>query len=273
VPADVRLAAALRPFTRRALIVVFLREALLAFAAAAVAAEFAWVWSIRDLRLWTALAAAAMLFVAVRVRLNRPSDLTIARHIDRRAHLHDLVVTSLSCEGDGMGAAVRARAMASLQRIRPKDVYPFDGPASWRRWLVGFVAAQAVVLPFAWQAPRIRARAESTSQVTGAAGADSGADSRNNPSASFGRGLAPATPAGVSSAAASPQVTGPVRAADEPVTGSAAASGPATNALGRAMNRAAEDVALGRVPLSRRALVQRYFAELSRQSAKQRSPR
>lgn len=269
------LHAALQPFQRRAVVARCSGGAVIALLMAIIFAELGGVWHVGGPLVWASLALVALAASVANALIRRPNRLDLARRVDTRAHLNDLVVSALSCEGDGMASLVRSRALVALQNVAQRDVYPLERPRHWRSWLFGAVAAQAVVLGFAWQAPAARTRVTSvTARTSGGVGSTETPAPEQGPDATTQTPSLPVnTPATPASAVQPPMTNGIASRADAAKTRAGAA---AANAEGRArlaIARAGEELRAGRVPMARRAIVERYFAALSSQRSAQPSLR
>ncbi|TAK15263.1 MAG: hypothetical protein EPO35_07940 [Acidobacteria bacterium] len=265
-----QIEAALRPFERRAGLVAFVRTLAPGLITAAVATEALWLLEIRSPLALIAPAAIALAISAGTALSRKPARLAIARRIDTRANLRDLVVSAVSCDGDGMAALVRDTAISELGRLSPRDTHPFELPRHWRKWIGAAVAAQLVVMPMIWQAPASRTPESGLSSLTLPPGPGTAADAeRQN------------TPPSNSAAADPVSSTAAIAATARPITATAApgeiGSDPSSavaaggnDRLRLAATAADADLAAGRVPLARRGIVQRYFAALQTQRKQDR---
>lgn len=263
--ADQALTAALRPFERRAVFVAFV-EAMIASALVLVlTAEAGFVFGWRSRGAFFVVVAIAIALSVVYAYTRRPAVLALARRIDARGRMKDLIVTAVTCDGDGLASLVRRSAIAELARFPRASAYPIEAPRHWRRGLLAAAVAQFAILPFAFRPPVERAAAQNLTALTLPPAAGAAAPGAPAKSADPARtSSAPATP---QAPTASKQLPG---AAETLPVGAAAGSGDsgAGNAADRvrlaAMNAKA-DIAAGRVPLARRAIVTRYFAAIDNQ--------
>lgn len=263
---------ALRPFAARAVRVSLLRSAIVGLTAIVVTVEVAWIVGGNARAMLTAGVIAAIAALAAGTFIanaTRPSARDVARHLDRRGRFQNLIVTAVDCAGEGMPALVRAAATASLQSLRPADAYPYEPPRRWRSWLVAVVAVQVVVLAIAWRAPGARVPTTSMSSLTLPASSSASA-STAAPARPDAAPLAGATPAAV--AETSPDERAHARATtDQPRVSATDEAGTATerttdrgdnDRVRLAAAHAESDLMAGRIPASKRTLVQRYFAAI-----------
>ena len=273
---DPAVRAALRRFERRAVVVSFTTSVSIALIAVTLMAEIVWLSGAWNTIAMLALAVIAVAASAIYALAGRPSPAILARQIDARAGLNDLVVTSLQCGGDGMPALVRRAGLASLARESPSRAYPFRAPRQWRWWLLAATAVQLVAVPMLLRAPAERTAAPGLSALSlppasGAAGANAASGRETaaaNPTTLGG------TPNTTTRTAAEAKLTGTPLASDALNTAArdAAAAGVSGNddRLKLAAANADAEIAAGRVPLARRAMVQRYFAALQSQKRRPR---
>jgi hypothetical protein len=269
MPLDPALAGALRPFARRAVFVAFVENVAAAAIASALALEIAMLLGVRSLLLTAviiALSAAGSAAFAVR---QRPAALALARRIDARARLNDLIITSVSCAGDGWPALVRRAGIRALQGESPRLLFPLEAPRRWRRWLGAVAAAQLIAVPLAFRAPASRASATSVPSLAlpaangPAAAAAAPQDHKSQPAAAEAPRAESALPSGSVDAA---------RQAREVSQNGVAKSAPADSGsrLKIASTNAEAEIAAGRVPLARRAIVEKYFAAIQNQKERHR---
>lgn len=271
---DSGVAAALQPFARRAMGVTFAKHLMLTLPIALIVfqvGQAVWLTGITGPAAITALVTTAIMISGVVAARQRPALIDVARRVDNRARLQDLIVSAIDSTGsigatdarvEGLTALVRRDAIAALTRHAPRDVYPVVLPTRWRQLAAVVLVVETAALAIVWQAPARRAAESPLSSLVLPSG-DSGAPSslpQRNPAA------ARPTPesSGSSSAAAA---TAPVRSG---TPGVANPAGSAPSAVSTSSNErirlatanAAADVTAGRVPAGRRALVERYFGRL-----------
>lgn len=275
MPIDPAVRAALRRFERRAVVVSFVTTASVALAAVALAAELAWLSGDWNTIAISALAVIAVAGSAIYAATGRPTPATIARHIDARAGLNDLVVTAVDCGGDGMPALVRRRSLEALARESPARAFPLRAPRHWRRWLLSAAVVQLAAVPIALRAPARRDVAQGLSALSlppapGGASASAG----NGQQSAAPNPAAPGASPNAVAAAAEATHAGTARAAEAVTPNARDAAGAASNGpddrLRLAVANAGADIAAGRVPLARRAMVERYFAALQSQKRRPR---
>jgi hypothetical protein len=265
--ADPALATAFRPFERRAMLVEFARALTVSLLLVALAAEVAIAFGARSVLIAPALAVAAVLLSGSYAIRRRPTTLALARRVDERARLNDLLVTAVDCAGDGMPALVRTSAIAALGRESAPRAFPFEWPLHWRRWLIVAALVQVIVLPTVFRDPASRAAQSGLSALALPAGSaepqkmpgESAKPGADTTQAQPSPAVAPSS-AAATSRAALPTSTNP----GAPDAIAAGASG-AGDRLRLAAASADAEIAAGRVPLARRALVRRYFAAMQPQ--------
>lgn len=268
MPIDPALRSVLRPFERRALLVSFVKAISIASLVVALTAEIGALFDVRNALALILLIAIATAAGAVYAVVGRPSPLMLARRIDAGAHLNDLVVTAIGCDGDGMPAAVRRACLAALAAESPKRVMPFEAPPHWRRWIAAAGAVQLIAVPMLFRAPAARATAPGLSALAmPAASTSAGANGKNGSQDAKSNPPAPGTPANATvnpTPAVAP--AGSARGSDAVTANARDAGGNGSDArLRLAIANADADIAAGRVPLARRAIVQRYFAAIQSQ--------
>jgi hypothetical protein len=270
MPLDPALGAALRPFERRAMLVTFVQTFAAAAIASTLAIEIAMFLGVRNAFFATGLVAVSAAGSAAFALRRRPSALVLARRIDARARLNDLIVTSVSCGGDGMPSVVRRAGISALVRESTGSIFPLEAPRHWRRWLGAIAVVQLVAVPLAFRAPASRAPQSALTSLTLPA---SGGSSSARPSSQSDKSAAPAaaqTPQSNGAAAAS-EIDAAHIVRDAPQTG-VAKPAVADNGgrLKIATANAGADIAAGRVPLARRTIVEKYFAALQAQKERHR---
>ncbi len=266
---DARLVAALAPFSARARRVTFGRSATVSIVTAALVAQLAWLAGVRSPWIFALLFAAALIASAFD-SMRRPASLfETARRIDRLARLDDLVVSAVGCRGDGMPAVVRRGAIDALQRLRPAALYPFEAPRSWRRLALAVAIVQVISLVVVWRAPAERAQPSGLSSLAlPAGGGPASARGADQPPTKSASAAAPEVPRPTAGAPPASVVatSGQLGAAS-----AAAADHPGSNnRLTLAAQNADDEIRAGRVPIARRALVQRYFAAIQNQGKRSR---
>lgn len=260
---DDRMRSLLRPFERRAVILVFLKSMIATMVVAAAVGATAWFAGEREPAVAAGLFAAALLISAIFAGTRRPTTLSVARRIDHRANLQDLIVTAVNLDGSGMASIVRANALASLAGVRPREIYPVEAPAKWALWLAGAAAVPLVVVALSAPGPAEREQSSGTPPLALPAGgaASSGAQNTQPSAQSPPPAAAGADPVRDSSAPASAGAAGKlIPAGGRGVDAQPSAAG--DNRLRLAATNAEADIAAGRVPVARRAIVARYFAAL-----------
>lgn len=272
MPVDSRLADALRPFGRRAALVAFVRAWLASVIAASLVAEIAFLLGFRSGLGLVVLAGATVLAGVVIAARQRPTPLALARRIDTRARLNDLVVTAIGCETEGMPAVVRRAGIDALARETPRAIFPFEPPAHWRRWLAAAAATQMIAIPLAVRAPAARPAQNDLTSLALPAAASPTAPARNEN---------PNPPSQAPANAASPQMTQSTTgaagaridpsSAPRPGAADARASGAGNDdRLRIAARNAYADITAGRVPLAKRDIVEKYFAAIQGQKERHR---
>ena len=265
---DPGVSAALQPFARRARVVAFLKYAMVAVPIAVIAGESLWLAGIRRPLALAALIVAAVTVSAVAALRHQRPLIAVARRVDARAHLQDLVVSAIGSRGNGLASLVRRDAIAALKQHSPRAVYPVELPARWRQFAAAALVIEAVMLAKVWQAPAGRAAAPSlTSLVLPSSPNTSAASPRPSPErTSDGARSAPeSTPLSNAATAAPSGRRGVPAIADPPGTAPSAAVTSAGERLRLATLDAEIDLSAGRVPVARRAIVERYFAALQSQ--------
>jgi len=191
----------------------------------------------------------------------------MARWVDERARLNELLVTAVGCSGSGMPAIVRTAAVGALGRESPSRVYPFEAPRHWRRWLLVATAVQAIAVVMVLRPPVSRAAQPNVTTLTLPSAGSSSPQTKQDHSTPRAAD-APATDA-APPLATSPAAQAPLAEAAAPRANDARnPAGSAAVGVDRvrlAAANAGADIAAGRVPLARRALVQRYFAAIQLQ--------
>lgn len=261
---DAALRAALRPFERRALTVAFVTALSVSLLVVALISELGWLVGVRNGLALVALIAVAVVGSGIFAVSRRPAPLTLARVIDERAHLSDLVVSAIGCEGDGMAAAVRRSAIAALRQEPAAAAFPHGMPRHWRRWVLAAAVVQVAAVPLAVRAPATRAPQPDLSSLTLPT-----ANGQANSTAKTGQ---PETPASsptplTSNGPSAPGSIEPPRATS--LSGKLTQTNDGVSINGNAIDRlrlaaanAGVEMAAGRVPLARRAIVERYFAAI-----------
>ena len=265
---DPGVSAALQPFARRARVVAFLKYAMVAVPIAVIAGESLWLAGIRRPLALAALIVAAVTVSAVAALRHQRPLIAVARRVDARAHLQDLVVSAAGSRGDGLASLVRRDAIAALKQQSPRAVYPVELPARWRQLAAAALVIEAVMLAMVWQAPAERAAAPSlTSLVLPSSPNTSTASARPSPErTSDGARSAPeSTPLSNGATVAPSGRRGIPVIVDPPGAAPSAAVTSAGDRLRLATLNAETDLSAGRVPVARRAIVERYFAALQSQ--------
>lgn len=271
MPADPRLALAFQPFVRRAALVEFWKYAATGLIVALVIGQSCWLAGVRSPFVPIALAAGALTIGAVAALRRRPALIGVARRVDERANLQDLIVSALDAGGDGLAVLVRNDAVTALARQDPRKIYSLELPAGWRRIAVAALVAETALLGFAWQAPRERASNSSLASLVlpNSGGASASQAAHPNPSKpDESRPTSDVTPQ--PSSAASMKTGGGVPAVERGETNGAAAAPAGADRIGLARTDAESDITAGRVPAAKRAMVERYFAALQ---AQRKTPR
>lgn len=270
MPTDARLIRALQPFGRRSGVVEFWKHSMPALAVAVITLQILWIAGIRNPFVAVALLAAAVGISAVAALRRKPALIDVARRVDQRAGLQDLVVSAVDSRGDGLAALVRDEAVNALARQNPRDLYPLELPAAWRRIAVAALAAETVLVALAWQAPAERASNPSLASMVLPA-SSAAASKTAQPTPQNRTDARPVEPSSSSSPAVSATPGNRTMSAIDPggTRDSAAISG-GTDRIRLAAANAENDIAAGRVPAARRAIVERYFAALQ---AQRKTPR
>jgi hypothetical protein len=271
-PIDRELLEKLRPFERRAMWVAFIKAIATSGLVIALAVEIGAAAGTRDglaLRASIGLALAWSIAYAFR---KRPTGMDLARRIDARARLNDLVVTAIEVEGAGLPSAVRRAGLTALSRVAPALVYPIELPRRWRHGLTAAALVQVIVLPFALRLPAPRAPQPGATALVIPSGATGPARAQNQARQDL------ATPASLTPASAGAPNTlpaglslreAPAGAETELAAGTARVrSGSASDSARLAADSAALDIASGRVPIARRAIVEKYFASMQTRGKK-----
>jgi hypothetical protein len=267
-----RVASALRPFITRALVARGVRALVVGFVFAVLAGEAALVARFFPAMIFFSSLAVATVSAVIYAVRKRPAPVSVARRIDERARLDDLIVTAVGCgDEDGGTAPVICRsALDVLRHVEPRKIYPIEAPRHWRRGIAAIALVQAVLLAFAWRMPSARPQQSGLTSMTlpaGSAGPQS-QSGQNPPPPRASATPAPSTSdsrTGVIAANSSPAQAQP----DGSVKGDSASSNePGTLRLASA-NGAVTDVP-GRVPLAMRGVVARYFKSI--QSRGKRHP-
>jgi len=264
---DADVAAALQPFARRGRVVAFLKYAMLAAPMAIIGAQILWLAGIRRLLLLAFFIALWLGISVVIAFRQRRSMLDVARHVDARARLQDLVVSAVGSRDDGLASLVRRDAIAALKPQSPAAIYPVELPAHWRQFAAAALVVEAVMLAIVWQAPAERAATSSlTALVLPSTSNGSAAPSPPLPDRTpdAARAATESTPS-PSGATATPQGGPGVPAIEDPASAAASAAAAANERLRLAAASAETDLSAGRVPAARRAIVERYFAALQSQ--------
>jgi hypothetical protein len=263
---DPELHTAFRRFERRAILVAFARAFSIGLLVSVLAAEVAGVAHVPAATAAAAAVALAAIASAAYAWITRPDMLALARRIDERARLNDLVVTAIGGRGDGMHAIVRRAGIAALAKAPAARIHPFELPHHWRRWLIAAGVAQAVALPLAFRAPAIRAQTGPAS-LTLPSSSDSANTGRNRePQRPRPESSAPdVSQAEAGSKSSDQAVRRPAEGTDRPVSAGSASTSADGDRLRLAATDANAQIASGRVPLSRRAIVERYFATIQSQ--------
>ena len=262
---DAGVRAALRPFERRAVLVAFIRAFATTLVATAIVTDIAFLAGMRTAAVLVLFVAVGLIGSLIYAVHHRPTLLVLARRIDARANLNELLVSAIECQGDGMPSLVRSASVAALQRVPVANAFPFEPPRHWRRWLIGAVVIQVIALPLLFRAPAPRAQAPTLSSlslpsISPAANAATPRDLRNP--------TTPQSSAPQPAAGPSPRVsTDATRTEASPTTdvlssGAAGTAGGSDDRLRLAAAGADDDIAAGRVPIARRAIVERYFAAI-----------
>ncbi len=277
---DSNLPAALEPFARRAVFVAVVRSAMLTMPVAAVIVQILWLAGFRQALAIAAVIASGLVVSVIWAVRQRPAPADVARRVDDRARLQDLVITAAQSSGGSASPLVqlvRDDAVAALKRQSPRAMYPIELPRRWRHGAALLVVAQVALLALIWQPPAERApQSSATALVLPSGNAASSAkeqqqDSRAPQQAENAAASTAATPVAATARPAASAIHESAEAA-----GSGAAGLERADRLRLAAASAESDLAAGRVPAARRAIVERYFAALqSRQSlqSQRKTPR
>lgn len=272
---DPLLQRAFRPFERRAMLVAFVKAMSIGLVASASVAEIALAFGVRNATASVALVVMAIVFGVIHAVAARPAPLALARRIDARARLNDLIVTAIDCGGDGLPAIVRRESLAALERESPAHAYPFEPPRHWRRFVVAAAAVQVVALAMLFRAPAGRAPEPGLGALVLPASSSTSASAGRDQQHPAQRPAAEQTasdtaPRAIVPASATTTRAGARAGADDSDAGARGASAASGDRLRLAAANAEAAIAAGRVPLARRAIVERYFAAIQSQGKRPR---
>jgi len=260
---DPELRRAFRRFELRAMAVALVRALTIGLLISFLFAEAAAGFGFSSVIAGASLAAAATVLSFIYAWATRPATLTLARTIDARANLSDLLVSAIDGPATGMRAVIRRSGLSALDNASPARVYPFTLPPHWRRWLIAAGVVQLAALPLAFQSPATRVPQTQLTALALPSAAGSNSNSTASPAAPGEKASAPAetTPsAALKSAGTSPR--GVPTGEDHPGNGAPSPVRADGDRLRLSAANAAAEIASGRVPLARRGIVEKYFANI-----------
>jgi hypothetical protein len=259
----------LRRFERRALAARLFQALTISVLLGGLAAEAAWAASLSAGYAFSGVFSAFALLAAAHAFRRRPIAIDVARHIDRCGRLQDLIVSALACDrrDDEVAAIVRAAGAAALRQQSSSRMYPLEAPTHWRRWATAALAAQVVMVPFAWRPPARRLETPALTSLSLPANTSASPSQRGGPATPPTGGPQVPKP----SVAPAPAESASARSADIRSASSSAPSAITTSDIATrgsdrvriAARAAADDAAAGRVPIARRSIVERYFTSLA----------
>jgi hypothetical protein len=268
---DPALLAAFRRFEHRAIGVAFVRALSTGLLVSLLAVEAAALLGVSAVTAAATFIALTLIAAAAYALTTRPATLALARRLDERAGLKDLLVTAIDGRVSEMHAVVRQAGLSALAKESPARAYPIELPRQWRRWLVVAGLAQVIALPLVVRSPAGRAPQTGLTSLPlpSARGGPSSSAPRVEQRSRSEYPTADAAQAGAGSKASTEARPGPAVATDRAGAGGSAAAADAGRLRLAAANADAE-IASGRVPLARRGIVERYFANIQSQRKRPR---